>query len=129
MSNIRKLRSPKGSIRVALTSGHTIIITEEAREVGELFWAEAYALGAISGDMESKTAVEKIELENAEAFLKSEEASAELLKLLSDLFENPRGALDANNNPIVRKISAMLGRSVKKAEVIAIWKTLEKDKG
>lgn len=129
MSETRKLKSPKGTIRVTLTSGHVLILTEEARDVSALYWSEAYRLGAVSGDMvgdlpDSKEEIEKLkEKKVKEAFNKKLEAC------LKDLFENPRGAIDKNGDPLVRKVSAIIGEPVRKPEMMTLWNTLKETEG
>jgi len=129
MSNIRKLRSPKGNIRVALTSGHVITITEELRDVPEVFWAGAYSQGAVSGDMvgstlTDKAAAKKLELE-AEEFLQL----TKLKEVLISLFNAPQGAIDKNGLPMIRKVSALVGSTVNKPEMLTLWEELKETEG
>jgi len=126
MNNTRKLRSPKGTIRIALTSGHVMLLTEEVREVSNIFWKEAYSLGAISGDMEESTVAEKEEVARAERAEKEAKELEELTDILKGLVENPRGAVDKNNLPLVRKVSAMLGRPIKKPIMLKVWNEILK---
>lgn len=46
-----KFRTRSGSIRLATTSGHITWLTEEWRDLPEVFHAEAWASGCISEDM------------------------------------------------------------------------------
>lgn len=46
-----KFRTRKGSLRLATTLGHVTHLTEEWKELPEIFHAEAYANGCISDEM------------------------------------------------------------------------------
>ena len=116
--------APKGDIRVALTSGHVTVIGKEPTDVSEVFWAEAYSLGAISGDMKETTIAEKAIKVKEDIAEKEAKELAGLTEVLKDLIDNPQGAIDKNNLPLVRKVSAMLGRPVKKPVMLKVWKEL-----
>jgi len=124
MNKTRKLRAAKGTIRVALTSGHVMLLTEEPRDVSDIFWKEAYALGAISGDMVETTIAERELKVKEDIRIKEEEELKELTTVLKGLIDSPKGAVDKNNLPLVRKVSAMLGRPVKKPIMLKIWAEL-----
>lgn len=124
MIKTRKLKAPKGEIRVALTSGHVTVIGEEPTDVSDIFWSEAYSLGAISGDMKETTIADKAAKAEEEKIAQDAKDLAELTDVLKGLIDSPQGAIDKNNLPLVRKVSAMLGRPVKKPVMLKVWEEL-----
>ena len=129
MSNTRKLRSPKGTIRVALLSGHVTIITEEPVDVPEIFWSSAYSLGAISGDMTSEKKAGEVEAAKKKLLEEAVEKEKRLEKVLRGLFDNPKGAIGQDKKPLVRKVSALLKEPVDKPTMLNLWNKLLEEMG
>ena len=130
MSNSKKFKSPDGKdIRVSMLNGLCCTIGSEWREVPEGMWQVAYSLGAISGDMEGGSVEDKAAIKKAELEAEKKLLTAKITLVLKELFNKPDDNLDKNGNPLVRKISAIVGEPVAKAEMYAIWKELKETEG
>ena len=125
MLKTKKFRAPISPIRVALTSGHVAIIGLKLAELSEQFWAEAYALGAISGDMEGSSVAEKAKAKEEEIKANALKEKEELTEVLKGLFSDPQGSLDKNGLPLTRKVSARLGRTINRPQMLKIWEELK----
>jgi DNA/RNA endonuclease G (NUC1) len=128
MVRTKKFKSPvETPIRIALISGHVALITKEGIELPDQFWKEAYAAGAISGDMESLSTIDEerklIEEAKAEK-LKEEE---ELKDFLVKIYKDPRSYLDKDNIPLVRKVSGAMGRRIIKSDMLKVWEQVVKE--
>lgn len=124
MTPTKTFKSPAGDIRVALLNGQCTTISSSPKELPECFWAMAYSLGAISGEMEDSTLAEKA-LEEARLLkeLKDKQAD-ELLVTLKEIYAEPGAFVDKSNNPVARKVAAKLGRPVSKPEVMKVWNSI-----
>jgi len=118
---LKKFRSPAGELRVALSSGHTAIIDEKGIELDEKFWKEAYAVGALTGDMEDLSAVAKAELEAKEAKESAEKEHQTLIDFLNSVYDDPRNFLTKDNQPNAIKISAATGVKIDKKSLTKLW--------
>ena len=125
MLKTKKFRAPISPIRVALTSGHVAIIDKEPIELPELFWAEAYASGAVSGDMEGSSVADKAKAKKEEIEANQLKEKEELTEVLKGLFSDPQGSLDKNGLPLTRKVSARLGRTINRPQMLKIWEELK----
>jgi len=113
--------APRGNIRVALLNGQATTITSTPKPLPECFWADAYAKGAVTGDMVDTSIADKIAKEvkaKEDLVLKQ---TKELKECLQGIFKESGGFLGKDNKPIARRVSAKLGRAVNKPEVLDLW--------
>lgn len=132
---MKKLFSPfQRVIPIALTSGHTFVVTQEPVEVPDMYVAEAVARGAV----EAQAAEQSAPVVQAAAALKeglTTQATAgpvaEELALLraAKIAQALNGMLDGTNEadfteggkPQLARVKALVGFAVTRAEVDAAW--------
>lgn len=124
MQNKKKFKAPNGQpdIRVALLSGHITIIGQQFVDLAELFWAEAYSLGALSEDMTDPKTFDQAVQEKADE-VKAEEAKFYkfLKRQLRTIYDKPTGNVDKNGNPMYRRVVSLVKKTVKKELIMKAW--------
>jgi len=105
-------------------NGQGVTITETPRPLPECFWKEAYAAGAVSGDMVGTTLEDKLEAKRLELEVEAKIKRDKLKEVLKEIKENPVENTDKHGFPLVRKVSAFYGEPVKKEDYKDIWEDL-----
>ncbi len=122
-------KSPVGTLRVALTSGHVALIDENGIELDEKFWKEAYAVGALTGDMEDVSAIDKAERAQKEKEDAQKAEYEKLIKFLEGVYDDPRTFLDKNNKPLASKVVAASGVKTDKKTILKLWDIVVSSRG
>lgn len=128
--NLKKFKAPNGqpNIRVALLSGHACVITQEYIELGPIYWAEAYAAGAISSDMTEDKSVKQARAEHDAEVAKEEAEFFDFLKSkLQLIHDKPVGFIDGNGFPLYRKVTSLVKKAVKKDLIIKAWEEVKSE--
>lgn len=117
-----KFRSPTGElIHVALTSGHTAVVTPEGNELPAIFHKEAIARGA-----EPMTGAVPAQAPVAPQFDRKQ-VIADAIQAALDGSEEADFTKDGK--PDLRRLNARLGFQAAREEVDAIWVELTKPAG
>lgn len=100
---------PDTVICLALTNGHTAVVTADGVELPEMFWAEAKARGALTGS-------------GAEPADGTEVLRGVLLQMMADA---QPADFTKDGRPDLRKVRQRLDFEVTRAEVDEAWAALE----
>lgn len=114
-----KFRSPTDEpMHVALTTGHTCVISPEGNEIDEMFHREAISRGAVPGSITTEEAPV-----NNTGFDRKAVISAAMNDMLDggneDDFTN-------DGKPDLRKLKARVGFNVAREEADAVWAEVSK---
>lgn len=122
-----RFRSPTSTpVRVALTTGHVLLIGEELTEVPDFMVREAVANGAIPEGVSPELMQLKSEAgADASIAARIREALQAMVKD-RDSQEGP-DEFTANGLPSVTAVSKRVGQKVSKEEVLAAWAELNGD--
>lgn len=113
-----KFRSTTGSdIHIALTSGHTALITSELTELHKIFHKEAIARGALPEGVEPEVTAESTGFNRKDAIIAA---------LESMLDGGDEGDFKNDGTPDLRKVTAKVGFRVDREEVDAAWAEVSK---
>lgn len=114
------LRSPNDTdLHVALTSGHTCVITPEGVDVPAIFTREALSRGALPGGIE-------VEDPEAEPAFDRTKAITDVLNAMLDGGEE--SDFTSTGKPDLRRVNARLGFQADRSEVDAVWTEITKAK-
>ena len=114
------LRSPTDTdLHVALTSGHTCVITPEGNDVPAIFTREALSRGALPGG------IEVAEPESEPAFDRTKAITEALNAMLDGGDEKD---FTNGGTPDLRRVNARLGFQASRSEVDAVWTEITKAK-
>ena len=126
----KKFRSPGiEEIRIADLSGHAATLSPEYTSIPSILWGQAYALGAISEDMQVNdmdSFISQKKREAEELVLKERE---EVKVVLRQILKEPQGFLDKEGKPLTRKVIGLMEKPVKKDLVDSVWEELIKEEG
>lgn len=127
---VKKMRSTSGlDVRVALTSGHVIIIGDEWQDVDQKFHSAAYSLGCVSDDMEVskevKEAKESGVLDNLT--LNAEVKSKVRTIILKAIEDNNLKAFTKAGNPTAKFVRDEIGYTVENHIVSAVMASILED--
>lgn len=126
----KKFRSPGiEEIRIADLSGHAATLSPEYTPIPSILWGQAYALGAISEDMQVNdmdSFISQKKREAEELVLKERE---EVKVVLRQILKEPQGFLDKEGKPLIRKVIGLMEKPVKKDLVDSVWEELIKEEG
>ncbi len=113
-----KFRSPNGDdLHIALTSGHTAVVTPEGVELAPMFHREAIARGALTGD-----AVAPLEGDGAPFDRKQVIANA-----INGMMDGDNeGDFNDDGKPNLKRLNALIGFQASRAEVAAIFDEITK---
>ncbi len=117
----KKFRSPDKPIFISSTSGHSVSLHKELQEVPSILWAEAYAAGAISEDMQVSSMSSYLAEKEKEVKDQKNSEREELKKVLLGVYKNPVGFVDKDNRPLTRRIIGLINKPVKKDLVDSVW--------
>lgn len=107
-------RSPTDeSLHVALTSGHTAVVTPEGNELAAMFHREAIARGAVP------TTVQHEQTAPAAAQFDRGQVIADALNAMLD--GGQEGDFTADGKPHLTKLNARVGFKVAREEADAAW--------
>lgn len=120
----KQFRTTGKDIRITSVSGHVAIITKEFSSIPSILWGEAYAAGAISEDMKSTDLNDFIEAEKTKKKEELDKEKEDLKNTLRTAFNNPISYVDKNNNPVHRKLIALIGKPIKKDLIDSLWNEL-----
>ena len=126
----KKFKAPNGKddIRVALLSGHACIITQEFLPLGELYWNEAYAAGAVSEDMTEDVSVKQaLQEKKKEVDAEADAFYKELKEKLTEIYNKPVGLIDKNGYPLYRKVTSAMKKAVKKDLITKAWEEIKQE--
>lgn len=124
----KNFKAPNGQedIRVALTSGHACVLGQEFMPLPPIYWAEAYAAGAVSDDMTEEVSVKKALAEQAKEKKKiDEEFYQELKTKLTEVYNKPTGLIDREGFPLYRKVTSIMKKAVKKDLITKAWEEIK----
>jgi hypothetical protein len=108
-------------IQIHSLSGHSIVIGKEFKSVPDILWAQAYALGALSDDMQVTSVNNHIEEKRLEAVAKEAEEREAIKEKMQVAYQNPAIYLDAKGKLIQRKIISLLKATIKRDLMDEIW--------
>lgn len=112
------LRSPTDTdLHVALTSGHTCVISPEGNDVPAIFTREALSRGALPGG---------IEVEDPESEPSFDRAKAIVDVLNAMLDGGDEKDFTNGGKPDLRRVNARLGFQADRTEVDAAWTEITK---
>lgn len=112
------LRSPTDTdLHVALTSGHTCVISPEGTDVPAIFTREALARGALPGGIE-------VEEPTSEPAFDRTKAIADALNAMLD--GGDESDFTNAGKPDLRRLNARLGFQVDRTEADAAWAEITK---
>lgn len=112
-----KFKSTSGeSVHIALTSGHTTIVTPEGVDIAPIFHKEAIAKGCMPVGVEDAVVQGAGGAFNREAVIK---------KALTEMLDgNAAEDFTANGKPDLRRVNARIGFQATRSEVDAIFDAL-----
>ncbi len=116
-----KFRSPTNELlHIALTSGHTAVVTPEGNELAPIFQREAIARGALTGE-------DAAPLQGSSEQFDRKKTIADAINAMMDGDE----AEDFNGDgkPNLKRLGARVGFQVERAEADAIFDELTKTGG
>lgn len=126
----KKFKSPTSEeIRVVDLSGHSATLSSEYTSIPNILWGQAYALGAISEDMQVNDMDSFINQKKREAEELINKEREEIKVVLKGILDNPQGFLDKEGKPLTRKVIGLMERPVKKDLVDSVWEELIKEEG
>jgi hypothetical protein len=108
-------------IHVQSLTGHSVVLGKEFREVPDILWSQAYALGAVSEDMQVTSVKNHIEEKRLEMLAKEAEERADIKEKMQVAYQNPAIYLDAKGKLIQRKIISLLKATIKRDLMDEIW--------
>lgn len=123
--NYKDFRSTTGDVRVASTSGHSVVISNSFVPVPEILWGQAYMNGAISRDMRvdnltnylTDVATEKLEMESIER--------QKYKDILSKAFNDPVNYVNDDGSLIFRNVIPLFLPDLPKQSLVnEIWDLL-----
>lgn len=111
-----KFRAKQGEVRIALTTGHVTIVTENLKELDTRFHAEAYAKGCLDENMAAALET-KGASSSTSGTMSPEERAEKVLTAVKEIVEggNPEDMTGAGL-PKAGKITAMVGFEVTASE-------------
>ncbi len=114
-----KFRSPTDEpLHIALTSGHTAVITPEGNELAPMFHREAIARGAQTGDPVAP-------LEGDSAPFDRKQVITDAINGMMD--GDNEGDFNDDGKPNLKKLNALLGFQASRTEVDAIFDEITKN--
>lgn len=118
----KNFKSANGElIYIAALSGHLVVLTGEFKELPDILWSQAYALGALSEDMRVTSVVNHIEQKRLEAIAKEAEERASIKDRMQVAYQNPAIYLDSKDKLVQRKIVSLLNKPIKRDLMDEIW--------
>lgn len=116
-----KFRSPTDQpLHVALTTGHTCVVSPEGNEIDQMFHREAISRGAIPG---SVTAEEEAHGGPGTGFDRKAVISAAMKAMLDG---NDEDDFTNDGKPDMRKLKARVGFNLSREEADAVWAEVSK---
>ena len=117
-----KFRSPTADpIHVALTTGHTVVVTDEGVELDPIFHREAIARGAIPASMSTEQAL----MLDAPPAKPSFDRPAEIAKVLQAMLDGAdEDDFNGDGRPALGAVNKKLGFTATRSEVDAVWPTV-----
>lgn len=113
-----KFRSPTDEpLHIALTSGHTAVVTPEGVELEPMFRREAIARGALAGD-------EAPSIQGASPQFDRKQVITDAINAMMD--GDDEEDFNADGKPALRRLSARVGFQVDREEADAIFEELAK---
>jgi hypothetical protein len=118
----KNFKSANGElVHLSSMSGHQVVLCKEFREVPDILWSQAYALGALSDDMQVTSVKNHIEEKRLELLAKEAEDRATIKGKMQVAYTDPALYLDAKGRLIQRKIISLLGQTIKRDLMDEIW--------
>lgn len=112
-------------VRVALTSGHTVVISDEWREIPAMFHSEAIALGAEFDKSSGKIVSAKIE--SSEEANNRPDSEDDVIRTAINIMVNREDPDDftVDGNPKVPVVSKVAGMIVTKVDVMRVFREMQ----
>ena len=113
-----KFRSPTDEpLHIALTSGHTAVVTPEGNELAPMFQREAISRGALTGD----------EVEQPSGDAPQFDRKQVITDAINGMMDGDNeGDFNEDGKPNLKRLNAVIGFQASRSEVDAIFEDLTK---